>query len=165
MRADRCVCCGAVIPEGRQICPQCADETEDRMSVINGVWHDVQLDPPTEEGSYIVATDNGRVMIRIWHPQQEFCGKVVHDGWFSDTNCHVTHWMPCPAPPGGRKTKTEHVFRDRQKPEIRKRNMEIWELYQGGMKQAEIARKYKITPSTVHFILKDVERMKRHGLI
>ena len=20
---DRCICCGAVIPEGRQICPQC----------------------------------------------------------------------------------------------------------------------------------------------
>lgn len=21
--AERCVCCGAVIPEGRQVCPQC----------------------------------------------------------------------------------------------------------------------------------------------
>ena len=22
--ANRCVCCGAIIPEGRQVCPQCA---------------------------------------------------------------------------------------------------------------------------------------------
>ena len=21
--ADRCVCCGEIVPEGRQICPQC----------------------------------------------------------------------------------------------------------------------------------------------
>ena len=25
MPEDRCVCCGAVIPEGRQVCPQCAN--------------------------------------------------------------------------------------------------------------------------------------------
>lgn len=22
--ADRCVCCGAIVPEGRQVCPSCA---------------------------------------------------------------------------------------------------------------------------------------------
>lgn len=22
---DTCICCGAIIPEGRQICPQCED--------------------------------------------------------------------------------------------------------------------------------------------
>lgn len=25
--SDRCVCCGAYVPEGRQICPQCERET------------------------------------------------------------------------------------------------------------------------------------------
>ena len=23
---DRCVCCGEIVPEGRQICPQCEHE-------------------------------------------------------------------------------------------------------------------------------------------
>lgn len=165
MRAERCVCCGAVIPEGLQVCGMCsAGRQEDRMSVINGVWHDVKLDPPTEEGSYIVATDNGGVMISHWYPRRVFNG-VVSGGGFTGARGHITHWMPRPAPPGGRKEKKVHTFRDRQRPEIRQRNMEIWELYQGGMKQAKIARKYKITPSTVHFILKDIERMKRHGLL
>lgn len=27
MRADRCVCCGAVIPEGTQVCPSCAGKS------------------------------------------------------------------------------------------------------------------------------------------
>ena len=26
--ADRCVCCGEIIPEGRQVCPQCEGGTE-----------------------------------------------------------------------------------------------------------------------------------------
>lgn len=25
---NRCVCCGAVVPEGRMVCPQCEMETE-----------------------------------------------------------------------------------------------------------------------------------------
>lgn len=32
---DRCVCCGAIIPEGRMVCPQCQgqfDTTEDRQN-------------------------------------------------------------------------------------------------------------------------------------
>lgn len=27
--ADRCVCCGEFIPEGRQVCPQCEGRAED----------------------------------------------------------------------------------------------------------------------------------------
>lgn len=27
--ADRCVCCGEIIPEGRQVCPQCEGGAED----------------------------------------------------------------------------------------------------------------------------------------
>lgn len=26
--ADRCACCGEIIPEGRQVCPQCEDGAE-----------------------------------------------------------------------------------------------------------------------------------------
>ena len=26
--ADRCVCCGEIIPEGRQVCPQCEGGVE-----------------------------------------------------------------------------------------------------------------------------------------
>ena len=28
--ADRCVCCGEIIPEGRQICPQCEIELQSK---------------------------------------------------------------------------------------------------------------------------------------
>ena len=162
---EQCVCCGAMIPEGLQICPACsAVLKEDRMSTKNGVWHDVNLDPPTEEGSYLVATDNGGVMISHWYPLRTFNG-VVTGGGFTGARGHITHWMNRPDPPGGRKEKKVHTFRDRQKPEIRQRNLQIWKLYQGGMTQREIARKYRIASSTVYFILKDIERMKKHGLI
>ena len=26
--ADRCVCCGEIVPEGRMVCPQCEDHKE-----------------------------------------------------------------------------------------------------------------------------------------
>lgn len=26
--ADRCVCCGEIVPEGRQVCPQCENGAE-----------------------------------------------------------------------------------------------------------------------------------------
>lgn len=32
MRAERCVCCGAVIPEGMQVCPKCSAEANDGRS-------------------------------------------------------------------------------------------------------------------------------------
>lgn len=28
--ADRCVCCGEIVPEGRQVCPQCERKNERR---------------------------------------------------------------------------------------------------------------------------------------
>ena len=30
---DRCVCCGAVVPEGRMVCPQCEAKQEEQMRV------------------------------------------------------------------------------------------------------------------------------------
>lgn len=40
MREERCVCCGAVIPEGRQVCPQCeVDEPLERfITAHNGSY-------------------------------------------------------------------------------------------------------------------------------
>lgn len=32
MRAERCVCCGAVIPEGMQVCPRCRAAANDGRS-------------------------------------------------------------------------------------------------------------------------------------
>ena len=31
--ADRCVCCGEIIPEGRQVCPQCEIELQSKPDV------------------------------------------------------------------------------------------------------------------------------------
>ena len=28
--ADRCVCCGEIVPEGRQVCPQCEIELQSK---------------------------------------------------------------------------------------------------------------------------------------
>lgn len=31
--ADRCVCCGIIVPEGRQVCPQCEVELQSKPDV------------------------------------------------------------------------------------------------------------------------------------
>ena len=31
--ADRCACCGEIIPEGRQVCPQCEGGAEDARQI------------------------------------------------------------------------------------------------------------------------------------
>lgn len=31
MQENRCICCGAVIPEGMQVCPECRTEQEDEV--------------------------------------------------------------------------------------------------------------------------------------
>lgn len=36
MPDNTCVCCGAVIPEGRQICPSCEGEEKRRKSLLAG---------------------------------------------------------------------------------------------------------------------------------
>ena len=104
MSVDRCVCCGAVIPEGLQVCGMCSaggrrqDRQEDEMSVINGVWHDVKLDPPKDGGSYLVATDRGAVAISRWYPPMVING-IETGGKFGGFHGRVTHWMPKPKPP------------------------------------------------------------------
>ena len=31
MQENRCICCGAVIPEGMQVCPECREEQEKKL--------------------------------------------------------------------------------------------------------------------------------------
>lgn len=31
--ADRCVCCGEIVPEGRQVCPQCEIKLQSKPDV------------------------------------------------------------------------------------------------------------------------------------
>lgn len=33
---DRCVCCGAIIPEGRMVCPQCEAAAKEQLPVKGG---------------------------------------------------------------------------------------------------------------------------------
>lgn len=33
---DRCVCCGAIVPEGRMVCPQCEAKAESRLKETGG---------------------------------------------------------------------------------------------------------------------------------
>ena len=33
MSEDKCVMCGTVIPEGRQVCPKCADEFDEPITL------------------------------------------------------------------------------------------------------------------------------------
>ena len=30
--ADRCVCCGEIVPEGRMVCPQCEHKTKENKN-------------------------------------------------------------------------------------------------------------------------------------
>lgn len=50
---DRCVCCGAVIPEGRMICPSCEREFADGRTKQIG---------SADLGKICVVTPNGKTM-------------------------------------------------------------------------------------------------------
>jgi predicted nucleic acid-binding Zn ribbon protein len=32
---ERCICCGEIIPEGRQVCPSCEAETKKKIKTQN----------------------------------------------------------------------------------------------------------------------------------
>ena len=38
---NRCVCCGAEIPEGRQVCPKCCDGSEEDFDVYKVFYSEV----------------------------------------------------------------------------------------------------------------------------
>ncbi len=35
---NKCVCCGAIIPEGRQVCPNCESKSNDKLKVGDKVY-------------------------------------------------------------------------------------------------------------------------------
>lgn len=39
MSEDRCVCCGAVIPEGRMVCPLCEANAKELIPVGDSIKH------------------------------------------------------------------------------------------------------------------------------
>jgi len=73
------------------------------MSVINGVWHDAKLDPPKEEGKYLVASSSGKVFTAHWYPPSENNKWQGHfnAGYRRPAPCGpvITHWMPMPKAP------------------------------------------------------------------
>ena len=53
MNDNRCVCCGRVIPEGRQVCPIC-EKKEVHRDMLN-YWLDEWIFPLSVFGTVIIA--------------------------------------------------------------------------------------------------------------
>ncbi|MDY5350576.1 MAG: DUF551 domain-containing protein [Candidatus Ventricola sp.] len=81
------------VPPGRypMVC-QSTRETEEGHAA--GQWISVEDELPKEEGKYIVCTEMGSVYCARF---SKSCG---YEGIFkTDTNTHITYWMPLPEPP------------------------------------------------------------------
>ena len=81
------------VPPGRypMVC-QSTRETEEGHAA--GQWISVEDELPKEEGKYIVCTERGSVYCARF---SKSCG---YEGIFkTDTNTHITYWMPLPEPP------------------------------------------------------------------
>ena len=67
---DKCVCCGAVIPEGRQVCPNCEATQLDRdivSSILSGVSY----------GKWMTMKKPGKIIPN----------KVIPKGWSACPKC------------------------------------------------------------------------------
>ena len=42
MNEDHCICCGAIIPEGRMVCPNCLVTVKNEGSIDNGKAQNVR---------------------------------------------------------------------------------------------------------------------------
>lgn len=54
--ADRCVCCGEIVPEGRQVCPQCERKRYIKENICKGCLtnFDVLTDRVKEKKSRLI---------------------------------------------------------------------------------------------------------------
>ena len=107
---DRCVMCGEIIPEGRQICPICE---KGETKVESQKWISVKERLPKKDGDYLCYKKSGLYEVfgfakdgRKKHKYDFF--RDWKNVWFfyaSEygyvTTDSVTHWMPLPEPPKG----------------------------------------------------------------
>lgn len=103
MDVDRCICCGAQIPEGRQVCWSCENMTsqtvkspsEKQIQLVDAIANTLNIDFPLCSKDFTAATywkfinDNIDRAKRIWFDDGE-CGDgpSYYDelNWFSPLN-------------------------------------------------------------------------------
>ena len=106
MPDNTCVCCGEVIPEGRQICLLCEGENEVQHFhpqippvITNGDrWIPCSERMPEDRDTVLTCDINKNVRKCEYFAEfhkfnPEFC-----DYYAMDVS-YVTHWMPLPEPP------------------------------------------------------------------
>jgi len=127
---NRCVCCGEIIPEGRQVCPNCEKKAKERDAIdfcgelcafaediINRAkqkWIPVTERLPEVVDTYLVVVVSKYDYEKEYSIDTDVATYNPHEDGYID-NCwntyidwdegqqylHVTHWMPLPTPPKG----------------------------------------------------------------
>ena len=77
---ERCVCCGAIIPEGRHVCPICERKAEQRLIDANFVY-ELHSNYPAFARSYADLTDLRDILDEA--PTVDAV-EVVHGRWITD---------------------------------------------------------------------------------
>jgi hypothetical protein len=112
--AERCVCCGEIIPEGRQVCPNCEKKAKERDAIdfcgelcafaediINRAkqkWIPVTERLPESGKCVLVCSKDGMVAEGSYKAYEK---KWTQFRWNVTDLQNVTHWMPLPTPPKG----------------------------------------------------------------
>ena len=123
---DRCVCCGDIIPESRQVCPTCQAKAtkESLIEMMREAESNYTNDDQHTLFEAIAETmvaygvkENGWVPIEARRPEThqsvlaytkygittlEYAGSGRwwnYECWGSTQNWGITHWMPLPEPP------------------------------------------------------------------
>ena len=103
--AERCVCCGEIIPEGRQVCPNCVklkEEFPTEMEVV--LWRPFPLiKPKITHKEYLVTLEGGGVDILWW---DGFDWVTEKENYFIKTDS-VIAWTTPLSPYKPREEKTD----------------------------------------------------------
>ena len=67
---ERCVCCGAIIPEGRQVCPSC-EETHGKITKIETCFYDKEEIFENCTVQVLTNTATGDVSIGWWKNEED----------------------------------------------------------------------------------------------
>ena len=65
--ADRCVCCGEIVPEGRQVCPQCEVELQSKPDIGAVLGIEEKIDEN-------LISENGIKFYKVCLALYELCG-------------------------------------------------------------------------------------------